>query len=185
MGHDGAVGEDRLDAAQLRAHRPVAQHPHPARVGRHRPADGRALPAGDLDRQVQVGSGVGDTLQGDARAGRDLRRLPVNGRQAVQPGEAQHHLAVQRHPAADQPGVPALRHDGHPGGRAQGKHRRHFAGVPGPHDRRRAAAEPSGPVNGVPRGSVPGQHMLRAHDAAKRPEQRPGKRVHSPAPSSR
>ena len=55
MRDDGAVGEDRLDSAQLGPHRPVAQHPQAAGVGGDSPADGGAVPAGDQDAQVQVG----------------------------------------------------------------------------------------------------------------------------------
>jgi hypothetical protein len=177
---DGAVGQDGLDAAQLRAHRPVAQYPHPARVRRHRTADGRAFPAGDLDPQVKAGVGVRDPLECHPRACRHLGRLPVNERKVAEPGEAEHHLAVQRHAAADQPGVPALRHDGRPGVAAQGEHRRDSGRVPGPHDGGRLPAEPPRPVDGVPGGRVPGQDMLRAHDASQRPDQRAGKRFHPP-----
>ena len=41
--HDGAVRQDRLDTAQLRAHRPEPQDAQPAGVGRHRPADSCAV----------------------------------------------------------------------------------------------------------------------------------------------
>lgn len=37
--HDAAIGKDRLEAEHLPPHRPVANHPDAARVGRHHPAD--------------------------------------------------------------------------------------------------------------------------------------------------
>jgi hypothetical protein len=99
--YHGAVGEDGLDAAQLRAHRPVAQDSHAAGVGRHRPADRRAVPAGDLDAEIQAGVGVRDLLEGHSGTGRDLRCLVVDRAHLVQAGHAHDNLAVQRHAAAD------------------------------------------------------------------------------------
>ena len=178
--HHGAVGQHGLDAAQLRAHRPVAQHPHTASVRRHRAPDSRAFPAGDLDPQVKVRVGIRDPLQRNPGARRDLGCLLVSRLKVAEPGEAEHHLAVQWHAAADQAGVTALGHDGHPGIPAQGEHRRDSGGVPWPDDSRRLPAEPPRPVDGVPGGRVPGQDVLRAYDARQRPGQRAGKRFHPP-----
>ena len=62
----------------------------------------------------------------------------IDRSQLVQPGQAQHDLAVQGHAAADQAGVSPLRDDGHPGVSAQGQDRRlsalgstALAGAPG------------------------------------------------------
>ena len=112
MRHDGAVREDGFDPAQLRAHRPEAQHAQPAGIGRHRPADGGAAPAGDQDPEIQARVGVRHPLQGDPGTGRDLSCLMIDRSQLVQPGQAQHDLAVQGHAAADQAGVSPLRDDG-------------------------------------------------------------------------
>ena len=75
--------------------------------------------AGDEHAQVQAGIGVGDLLQAHPGPGADLPGVKVDRAEPVQPGQAEHHLAVQRDAAADQAGVPALRDDRHPGVRAQ------------------------------------------------------------------
>jgi hypothetical protein len=61
--HHGAVGEHRLHAAHLGPHRPVAQHPQAARVGRYGPAHGGALPTGDNHPEVEPRLRVRDPLQ--------------------------------------------------------------------------------------------------------------------------
>jgi hypothetical protein len=120
MRHDGPVGEDGLYAAQLRSHRSVAQDSHPAGVGRHGPADRRAVPAGDLDAEIQVGVGVRDLLQGRSGTGCDRRSLAVDRAHAVQASRAQDNLTMERHAAAHQAGVSPLRDDRHAGVGAQG-----------------------------------------------------------------
>ena len=179
--HDGAVREDGFDPAQLRAHRPEAQDAQPAGVGRHRSADGGAVPAGDEDRKIQARAGVRHLLQGDPGPGRDLGRLLIDRSELVQPGQAQHDLAVQRHAAADQAGVAPLRDDGQAGVRAQGQHRRHLGRILGPNGRRCPPPETARPVHGEPGGRVAGQHVRLAHDAGQRPEQRTRKRHHPPS----
>ena len=176
--HDGAVREDGLDPAQLRAHRPEAQDAQPAGVGRHRSADGGAVPAGDEDRKVQARVGVRHLLQGDPGPGRDLSRLMIDRSQPVQPGQAQHDLAVQGHAAADQAGVPPLRDDRQAGAGAQGQHGRDLGHLTGPDDGRRLPLEPAGPVHGVTGGRVAGQDVRPADDASQRPQQRARKRHH-------
>ena len=178
--HDGAVREDRFDAAQLRAHRPVAQDAQPAGVGRHGSADGGAVPAGDEDPQIQARVGVRHLLQGDSGPGRDLGRLMVDRSELVQPGQAQHELAVQRHAAADQAGVSSLRDDGQAGVGAQCQHGRDLGRITGPNDRRRMPPETARPVHGETGGRLAGQDVRLAHDASQRPEQRVWQRHHSP-----
>ena len=119
--HDGAVRQRGLDAAQLGAHRAVAQDPQAAGVGGDGPADGGAAPAGNADAEVQLRVRVAGLRQGDSRTGRDLTGGRVGRAQLAQPAQAEHHLAVQRHAAADQPGVAALRDDGEPGAGAAGQ----------------------------------------------------------------
>ena len=171
--HDGAVREDGFDTAQLRAHRPEAQDAQPAGVGRHRSADGGAVPAGDEDPEIQARVGVRHLPQGDPGPGRDLSCLMIDRSQLVQPGQAQHDLAVQGHAAADQAGVPSLRDDRQAGVRAQGQHRRHFCRITRPNDSRRLPPETASPVDGETGGRVAGQDVRLAHDASQRPEQRP------------
>ena len=163
VGHDGAVGQHGLEAAQLGAHRPVAQHPQPARVGGHRAAHGGAVPAGDEDAEVVAGRGRPGLAERHPGPRGDLRGLQVRLAQPVQPGQAEHDFPVQRDTPADQPGVAALRNHRHPGAGAQGQHRGDLRGVPRPHDRGRVAPEPAGPVHRVARGGVAGQHVRAAH----------------------
>ena len=139
--HDGAVRQDRLDTAQLRAHRPEPQDAQPAGVGRHRPADSCAVPAGDQDPQIQARVGVRHLLQSDPGPGRDLRGLMNDRSEPMQAGQAQHDLAVQGHAAADQAGVTPLRDDGHPGAGAQGEHSRDLGRVTRPDHGRRVPAK--------------------------------------------
>jgi hypothetical protein len=182
MRHDGAVGEDGLYAEQLRPHRPVAQDPYPAGVGRHGPADGRAVLAGDLDAEIKVGVGVRDLLQGRPGTGGDLSRLAVDRAHVVQASRAQDDLTVQRHTAADQAGVPPLRDDRHAGVGAQGQDGRDLGGIAGPDHGGGLAPESSREVNRETRGRFPGQDMLPAHDADQGFEHRARKRFHPTAP---
>ena len=77
------------------------------------------MPAGDEHPQVQAGIGVGDLLQAHPGPGADLAGVKIDRAEPVQPGQAEHDLAVQRDAAADQAGVPALRDDRHPRVRTQ------------------------------------------------------------------
>ena len=60
---DRAVGEHRLGAEQLRAHRAVAQHADAAGVRRDQAADGGAVARGQVDAEVET------RLRGRASAG--------------------------------------------------------------------------------------------------------------------
>ena len=84
--------------------------------------------------------------------------------QLGEPGEAEHHLAVQRHAAADQPGVPALRNHGPAGFGAQRQHGRHLGRIPWSDDGQRPALESPGPVHGEPGRGVALEHMPLADD---------------------
>jgi hypothetical protein len=77
MRHDAAVGENRLDAPQLGAHRPVAQDPQAAGVGGYRSADGGAVPAGDADAKVEARVRRRDLLEGNTGSSRDLGCLEI------------------------------------------------------------------------------------------------------------
>ena len=172
----GAVGEHRLDAAQLGAHRPVAQHAQPARVGGHGAADGRGGPAGDDNAQVEVRVGVRDLLEGHARARGHLRRVPVHRGHLAEPGQAEDHLAVPRHAPSDQASVTALRHHREPGFGAQGQDGGDFRGVAGPHHRRRMATETSRPVHRESRRRVTREHVGWPHQRGQGAHERVRKR---------
>ena len=172
----GAVGEHCLDATQLGPHRAVPQHPQPARVGGDRPAHGGAVPAGDEHSQVQAGSGVGDLLQAHPGPGADLPRVKIYRAEPVQPGRAEHHLAVQRDAATDQAGVPALRDDRHPSVRAQPEQRRDLCGAGGAQHGRGVAGEAPGPVHRVAGRRITGQHVRLAHHGRELPQQA-GRRI--------
>jgi hypothetical protein len=124
--------QERLDAAHLGAHRPVAQDAQPARVGRHRAAGGGAVPAGDEDAEVQAGIGLGEALQRHAGVRGYLGRLRVDRVHPHQPGQAEDDLAVQRNAATDQAGVSSLRDHRDPGIRAQGQDARNLGEDPCP-----------------------------------------------------
>jgi len=176
---DGAVGEDGLYPAQLRAHRPIAQDSDPARVGRHRPADGRAVPAGDLDAEIQVGIGVRDLLEGHPRTGGDLGRLTVDRTQLSQAGRAQDNLTVERHAAADQAGIAALRDDRHAGLGAQRQDGRDLGGVTRPDRGSRVTAKSSRPVDGETGGRFTRQDVLLAHNTGQGFEHRARDHFHA------
>ena len=113
--------------------------------------------------------GGADLGQRDARARGDLPGAGVDRPEPGQPGQAQHHLAVQRHAASDQPGVTALRHDPQPGPGAPGQHGGDLRGVGRADHGRRGPPEPPRPVDRVPGGRVPGQDMLRPDHGRQRP----------------
>jgi hypothetical protein len=98
----------------------------------------------------------------------DASRLVIDRTHLVQAGQAQHDLAVQRHAAADQAGIPPLRDDSHPGVGTQGQDRRHLGRITRPNDGRRKALETAGPVNGETGGRVASQDMRLAHDGGQR-----------------
>ena len=52
---DGPVGEDRLEAEDLVAHRPMAQDVHAARVGGHHAADGGRVAGTEVDAHLPAG----------------------------------------------------------------------------------------------------------------------------------
>ena len=171
MGQDAAVGQHGLDAAQLGAHRPVTQHPQPARVGGHRAAHGGAVAAGDEDTEVQAGRGRRSLAERYPGPGGDLGRLQVSGAEPVQPGQAEHDLPVDRDAPADQAGVAALGNHGDPRAGAQPQQRRDLLSVPRPQDGGRVTAEAAGPVHRVARRGVAGQYVPRAHHRGEVAEQ--------------
>ena len=108
------VGQHRLDADELAARRPVAQHVHTARVRRDHAADRRDVARAEIDAVLpaRVARLRLQSRQRHARLRGDLTGARVDRTDLVEAAEVEHELAVQRHRTADEPGVAALRHDG-------------------------------------------------------------------------
>ena len=75
-----AVGEHRLQPGDAGAHGPVAQRAHPARVGGHQPAGGRAVAGAEVDGGIQARAARVRLQRGerDARPDVDLERAAVD-----------------------------------------------------------------------------------------------------------
>ena len=111
--HHAAVGEHDLDAHHEIAGDAVGHRIGAAGIGREIAADGATALGGERERKQPV-DGSCRLLrldEHDARfAGHGVRGR-VDLADAVEPGQRQHHLAVERNLAADETGVAALRHD--------------------------------------------------------------------------
>jgi hypothetical protein len=154
--HDAPVAEHRLDARHLGAHRAVANDMDPPGVGGDHAADRARVAGRQVHAEGQPGrSGVGlQPGQRDAGSGGDLCSGGVDLTELIETAEAQHHLPVQWHAAADEARVATLRHDrdaGPPAGPHDGRHL--LRGTGSDHSRGRAP-EPAGPVDGVARGQL-------------------------------
>ncbi len=180
--HHRAVAEHGLEAGDLPAHRAVAHDVDATGVGRHHPADGAAVTRGEVDadgeaRRPHVRLHVG---QGRPRPHGDLAGSHVHVAERVEAPQADHDLPGERHAAADQPGVAALRHQGHADGGAHAHHGGDLRRVPGAHHGRGRAAEPAGPVDAVTgRHLRVGDDVVGAHDRAQVVEQRSGHTWHA------
>ena len=153
---DATVGEHRLDAHDLGAHRPVPQDLRAARVRRDHAADGRAAARAVVDAEGEPGRGgvLLEALERHPRAGGHLGRDRVDGAERVEPCEREDDLAPARHPPADEPGVAALGHHRHAGLVARRQHLRHLARAAGPDDQRGRSAEAAGAVAAVRRADL-------------------------------
>ena len=122
--HDGAIGQDGLEAEELRAHRSVADDVHAAGVRGDHAADRGGVPGSQVDPDLPAGGSRGalDRRQGRARADGDLARARIDLADLVEPQQAEHDLAAARHRSADEAGVAALRDD------ARSRRRRRPAG---------------------------------------------------------
>jgi hypothetical protein len=173
-----AVGQHRLQAEQLRPRRTVPDRLDAARVGGDRAADRRGVPGGQVDavleaRPSRVRAQVRDRHAG---AGRDLAGQRVHRVQPLQPPGGQHDGTLTpgsgRHAAADQAGVPALRHDRGAVPRAGGNGRGDRGGVGRADHAAGGPAEPARPVRGVPGGEGGiGEHVLWPGDRGQLGEQ--------------
>ena len=161
----GAVGEHRLEADDAPAHRPVGERQGAAGVGGDRSADSRRGAGAEVERELEAGPprGVLHPFQAHPGTGDDLAGGGVDLAERVEPRQAQHQLAVARHPAADHPGVAALRDQRQPVGGAGGDDRRHLVAVARPGEPHGAAAEAPGEVDLVAGQEVGigGEHPVR------------------------
>ena len=153
---DAAVGEHRLDAHDLGAHRPVPQDLRAARVRRDHAADGRAAARAVIDAEGEPGRGgvLLEALERHPRTGGHLGRDRVDGAERVEPCEREDDLAPARHPRADEPGVAALGHHRHAGLVARRQHLRHLVRAAGPDDERGRSAEAARAVAAVRRAEL-------------------------------
>ena len=163
----GAVGEDRLEAADLAAHRSVAEDVHPAGVRRDHAADRGRVARAEVHADLPARAASRRLRRGQRHAGADghLAGVRVHPLDVVEPPQAEHHLAAARHRSADEPGVAALGHDPDAGIGADAEDRRDLVGRAGPDHRQgspRPAAGPIGLVRGTQVGI--GQAMVGADD---------------------
>ncbi len=151
MRDDRAGPEDRFDPQQLCPCGPVAEHLETTGVGRDGAADRRTVAASQVDPVGPPGRTRHRLDLGHGRAGFGGELPPdlIHVEDPGQPGQAQDSLPVERHPAPDQAGVPALGHQGHPGVAAQGHDGSDLGHITGPDDGRRGAPEASCPVRHV------------------------------------
>ena len=151
-----------------------------ARVLGHVAAQGAGRLARGVGGVVQAVRRRGDREARVHHAGLDQGEpvLGIYAENTVQPGEDQQHGGAVREGPAGQPGPGAPRHDGNAMGGQQPYHRDDFLPAPGQHHDRRHAA--------VGRQAIPrvgdafgrrGAHVLRAHDARQRLDQRRGDHV--------
>ena len=171
-----AVGQHDLEAEHQLAGHAVAQHRGAAGVGREVAADGAAAlgaqrhreePVDLLGRRLHVG-------QHDAGVDGDGAGDRVDLAHAAHPAEGEHDLAARRvgHPAADQPGVAALRHDRHARRGAGRDDRGHLLGRARPDHREGPPGVGAGPVDDVRRDvGVLGQDVVGADARAQLVEQ--------------
>ena len=112
-----AIGHDRLQSQHLRAHRSVAQHLCPARIGRDEAAHGSRSLAAQCQRKAQALhlDGVVEGLKHYARIAHDLPRLGVERADRVHSphAEEQGRAAVIGRGTARHAAIPALGHDRH------------------------------------------------------------------------
>ena len=149
----GPVGEHRLEAADLPAHRSVAEDVDAAGVRRDHPADRRRVARAEVDAHLPAGRPRRRLRRDERHAGTDghLAAIGVHVLDAVQAPQADHDLPAARHRPADEPGVAALGHDPDAGIGACAEHAGDLLGRRRAHDRERGPGPAAGPV-GLVRG---------------------------------
>ncbi len=150
MREHGTIGEDRLQPGHLPAHGAVAQHVHPAGVGRGHAPDGGRVASGQIDGHAEPGpAGVGlGGGQRDAGAGGQLAGGGVHRVEGIEARRAEHDRGpgVVRDRPADQSGVAALgERPARRWPRRPGLRRRPARSWPG--------GQPCGPGRGIDRSS--------------------------------
>ena len=154
---------------------PNAEHVQPAGVRRDHAADRGRVPGRQVDAEAQARGRRGPLEPLEGRR----RRRPSPGRptrRSARAGRRRRRLSTTDPdggtPPPDQAGVAALGDQRHARSAAQGHHRRHLTGVGRAHDRDGIAPEPTGPVDRVALGELPGQDVGPAHDLRQLVEER-------------
>jgi len=115
---DAPVGQDHLDSEHQFAGIAITQHGDAAGIGRQIAADLAAALGGEAEREQPVHLGRRLMQIGKDAAGLDRHREidRVDRADTVHPTEGEDNIVAifRRHPAADQPGIAALRHDRQP-----------------------------------------------------------------------
>ena len=147
---------------------------HSAGVGRDHAADGRDVAGSEVDAVLptRVARLTLQARQGRAGLCGDLPGARVDGPDRIEPPDVEDELPVQRHRAADEPGVAALGHDGRSLCIAQTKHGRDLVDRARAHDRGGRTTEPAGPVDDVRGDDIGiGAHVRSPNRVAQRREQ--------------
>ena len=165
---DAPVGQHHLDAQGQFAGVAVAQDGDAAGVGREIPADLAAALGAEAQRKQPVGLGRRLVQIGEDAAGLDGHREidRVERADPVHPAERQDDVVAVcgRDPAADEPGIAALRHDRQSRLGADPHHRRDLRG------RGRAHHQPRRPAIEPPRLDQIGLQVVRVGDPALGPD---------------
>ena len=166
---DFALRRDHFQPQAQLAAVTVAQHLCAARIGAQVAAQRAAAFASHAQRKqpARIGCGLLHILQDAAGFGRDGLVSHINSAHGVHALQAQYDVAPIgiRHGAAHQPGIAALRNDGHSGRRAGLDHLRHLLRVAGLDHAQGLPLIALAPVAAVRGGIVAGQHMGGAHNA--------------------
>ena len=161
---DRAVGEHGFEPRHPGSRGPVPQRPRTAGIAGDDAADRARVPRREIESGVVVRRTSRRLQRGEGRPGADrhLSERLIDLLDRVEPGERHDDLTVPRHPATDEPGVPALGHDRGAGPSARHHHGGHLGCARGPHDESCAPHVPARVV-----ALVPGQHLGVAQHVAR------------------
>ena len=159
------VGEHSLEPGHSGACGPMTQRARPASVAGDDAPDRARVPGREVEPGVLVGRACRLLKRGERRSGahRHLSEGRVDLLDRVEAGQRDHHLSAPRHPATDEPGIPALGHHRGAGLRARAHDGGHLGGVRGPHDEPRPPDVTTGVV------ALVGGTQLRVGDDVARP----------------
>jgi hypothetical protein len=129
----------------------MTEHLQSPRIGGDGATDRRTVTAGELDPVGPSGKRRGHLDVGDCRPGMngELAAQRVDVGDPGQSAQAEHDLAGEGDPSADEPRVAPLGHEGDSGLLAHGDHGSHLGGVTGPDDGARLTSKAPGPVDAV------------------------------------